>query len=177
MQGKPTLTTCTGKITIINPVVTSKGKLPKSSRKQTCTRHSQRNLRFQRNQPGDRERVFRIRRPGGGHLGHSGGWKETEGNHTHPAMHFQIQQEPQTRGLEGYGSSSSAPPTPQRFISMEHRQQEVQPVIQLGRTWSKLPEYLSQRDTHQRRYGSHQRLESHQAVKTAGGEGKQNKGE
>ncbi|MBW0486641.1 hypothetical protein O181_026356 [Austropuccinia psidii MF-1] len=30
IQGKPTSTTCTGKITIINPVVTSKGKLPKS---------------------------------------------------------------------------------------------------------------------------------------------------
>ncbi|MBW0571516.1 hypothetical protein O181_111231, partial [Austropuccinia psidii MF-1] len=29
IQGKPTLTTCIGKITIINPVVTSKGKLPK----------------------------------------------------------------------------------------------------------------------------------------------------
>ncbi|MBW0532600.1 hypothetical protein O181_072315 [Austropuccinia psidii MF-1] len=31
IQGKPTLTACTGKITIINPVVTSKGKLPKSA--------------------------------------------------------------------------------------------------------------------------------------------------
>ncbi|MBW0577715.1 hypothetical protein O181_117430 [Austropuccinia psidii MF-1] len=31
IQGKPTLTTCTGKITIINPAVTSKGKLPKSA--------------------------------------------------------------------------------------------------------------------------------------------------
>ncbi|MBW0474564.1 hypothetical protein O181_014279 [Austropuccinia psidii MF-1] len=30
IQGKPTLITCTGKITIINPVVTSKGKLPKA---------------------------------------------------------------------------------------------------------------------------------------------------
>ncbi|MBW0461319.1 hypothetical protein O181_001034 [Austropuccinia psidii MF-1] len=30
IQGKPTLTTFTGKITIINPFVTSKGKLPKS---------------------------------------------------------------------------------------------------------------------------------------------------
>ncbi|MBW0494353.1 hypothetical protein O181_034068, partial [Austropuccinia psidii MF-1] len=30
IQGKPTLTTCTGKITIINPVVTSKGKFPKA---------------------------------------------------------------------------------------------------------------------------------------------------
>ncbi|MBW0526399.1 hypothetical protein O181_066114, partial [Austropuccinia psidii MF-1] len=31
IQGKPTLITCTGKITIINPVVTSKGKFPKSA--------------------------------------------------------------------------------------------------------------------------------------------------
>ncbi|MBW0475487.1 hypothetical protein O181_015202 [Austropuccinia psidii MF-1] len=30
IQGKPTLTTCTGKIKVINPVVTSKGKLPKA---------------------------------------------------------------------------------------------------------------------------------------------------
>ncbi|MBW0519770.1 hypothetical protein O181_059485 [Austropuccinia psidii MF-1] len=31
IQGKPTLTACTGKITRTNPVVTSKGKLPKSA--------------------------------------------------------------------------------------------------------------------------------------------------
>ncbi|MBW0489878.1 hypothetical protein O181_029593 [Austropuccinia psidii MF-1] len=31
IQGKPTLTACTGKITLINPVVTSKGKFPKSA--------------------------------------------------------------------------------------------------------------------------------------------------
>ncbi|MBW0539656.1 hypothetical protein O181_079371, partial [Austropuccinia psidii MF-1] len=31
IRGKPTLTACTGKITIINPVVTSKGKLRKSA--------------------------------------------------------------------------------------------------------------------------------------------------
>ncbi|MBW0503203.1 hypothetical protein O181_042918 [Austropuccinia psidii MF-1] len=31
IQGKPTLMTCTGKITIINPVVTSKGKFPKEA--------------------------------------------------------------------------------------------------------------------------------------------------
>ncbi|MBW0471222.1 hypothetical protein O181_010937 [Austropuccinia psidii MF-1] len=30
-------------------------------------------------------------------------------------------------GLEAYGSSSSAPPTPQGLIPMEHGQQEVQP--------------------------------------------------
>ncbi|MBW0533201.1 hypothetical protein O181_072916 [Austropuccinia psidii MF-1] len=102
-----------------------------------------RNLGFQRNQPEDKEGLSRTRRHGRGHLGHSGGWKDTVGNHTHPAIHFPIQQEPQTRGLERYGSSSLAPPTPQIFISMENKQQEVEPRIPLGRTWSKLPEDLS----------------------------------
>ncbi|MBW0574498.1 hypothetical protein O181_114213 [Austropuccinia psidii MF-1] len=60
---------------------------------------------------------------------------------------------------------------------MEHGQQEVQPGMSLGRTWSKMPEYLSQRDRLQRPYDNNQRLESHQAVQTPGGEGKQDKGE
>ncbi|MBW0518208.1 hypothetical protein O181_057923 [Austropuccinia psidii MF-1] len=104
-----------------------------------------RNLGFKRNQPEDREGFSRTRRPGGGHLGHSIGWKDIEGNDTHSANHIPIQQKPQTRGLEPYGSSSSAPPTPQRPLSMEHGQ-EVQPRIPLGRTWSKFPEDMSQRD-------------------------------
>ncbi|MBW0462201.1 hypothetical protein O181_001916, partial [Austropuccinia psidii MF-1] len=103
-----------------------------------------RDLGFQRNQPEDKEGFSRTRIPGIGHLGHSGGWQNTEGNHTHTAIHIPIKQEPQTRGVKRYGSSSSAPPTPQRFISMEHGQQEVQPGISLGRTWSKLPEDLGQ---------------------------------
>ncbi|MBW0467119.1 hypothetical protein O181_006834 [Austropuccinia psidii MF-1] len=136
-----------------------------------------RNFGFQSNQPEKRKGLSRTRRPGRGHLGHSGGWKDTEGNHTHPAIHFPIQQEPQTRGLERHGSSSSAPQTPQRFILIEHGQEEVQPGIPLCRTCSKLPEDLSQRDRLQRTYGNHQRLESYQAVQTPGGEGKQDKGE
>ncbi|MBW0468931.1 hypothetical protein O181_008646 [Austropuccinia psidii MF-1] len=60
---------------------------------------------------------------------------------------------------------------------MEHGQQEVQPSISLGRTWSKFPEDMSQRDRLQRPYGNHQRLESHQEVQTPGGEGNHNKGE
>ncbi|MBW0554413.1 hypothetical protein O181_094128 [Austropuccinia psidii MF-1] len=92
-----------------------------------------RNLGFQRNQPEDREGLSRTRRPGRGHLGNSGGWQDSEGNHAHSAI-SPIQQEPQTRGLERYGSSSSDPPTPQRFISIEHGQQGVQPGIPLGRT-------------------------------------------
>ncbi|MBW0557478.1 hypothetical protein O181_097193 [Austropuccinia psidii MF-1] len=113
-----------------------------------------RNLGFQKNQPEHREGLSRTRRPRRGDLGHSGGWQDTEGNHTHSAIHFPIPQQPQTRGLERHGSSSSSPPTPQRFISMEHGQQETSET-----------------------YGNHQKLESYQAVQTPGGEGKQNKGE
>ncbi|MBW0480651.1 hypothetical protein O181_020366 [Austropuccinia psidii MF-1] len=138
---------------------------------------SLRNLGFQRKQPEDIEGLSRTRRPGGGYLRHSGGWQDIEGNHTHSAIHIPIQQKPQTRGLEGYGSSSSAPPTPQRPLTLENGQQEVQPSIPLGRTWRKFPEGFSQRDRLQRPYGNHQRLESHQTVQTPGGEGKQDKGE
>ncbi|MBW0488654.1 hypothetical protein O181_028369 [Austropuccinia psidii MF-1] len=60
---------------------------------------------------------------------------------------------------------------------MEHEKQEVQPGIPLGRTWSKFPEDLSQRDRFQRPYGSRKRLECHQEVQTPGYEGKQDKGE
>ncbi|MBW0516018.1 hypothetical protein O181_055733 [Austropuccinia psidii MF-1] len=130
-----------------------------------------RDLGFQRNQPEDREHLSRTRRPGRGHLAHSGGWQNNERDNINRSIHTPMQHKPQTRGLEGYGSSSSAPPTPQRFISMENEQQEVQPSISLGITWSKSPEDLSQRDTLQGPYGNHQRLESYQAVQTPGGKG------
>ncbi|MBW0588967.1 hypothetical protein O181_128682, partial [Austropuccinia psidii MF-1] len=147
-----------GKITIINPVVRSKAKLPKAVDRKFV----------QGTVKEDREGLSQTRRPGEGHLGHSGGWQDIEGNHTHSAIHITIQQKPQTRGLEGYGSSSSDPPTPQRPFSMEHGQKEVQPSIPWGRTWSKLPEDIYQRDRLQRPYGNHQRLESHQEVQTPG---------
>ncbi|MBW0552609.1 hypothetical protein O181_092324 [Austropuccinia psidii MF-1] len=130
-----------------------------------------RNLGISRNQPEGREGFSRTRRHGRGHLGHSGGWKDNEGNHTHFAIHLPIKQKHQTRGLERYGSSSSAPPTPQSSIPMEHGQQEVQPNITLGRTWRKFPE-----DILQRFYGHFQSMEYKQAVQTPGGEGNQDKG-
>ncbi|MBW0531549.1 hypothetical protein O181_071264 [Austropuccinia psidii MF-1] len=136
-----------------------------------------RDLGFQRNQPEDREGLSKTRRPGRGHLGHSSGWQNNEGDNINLAIHTPFQQEPQTRGLEQHGSSSSAPPTHQRFISIAHGQQEVQPGISLGRTWSKLPEDQSQRDRIQGPYGNHQRLESYQDVQTPGGKGNQDKGE
>ncbi|MBW0501977.1 hypothetical protein O181_041692 [Austropuccinia psidii MF-1] len=115
-------------------------------------------LGFQRNQPEDREGLSRTRGAGRGHLGHSGGWQDNEGDNIKPAIQTSIQQKPQARGLERHGS-------------------KVQPGISLGRTWSKLPEDLSQIDRLKRPYDNHQRLESHQEVQTPGGEGKQDKGE
>ncbi|MBW0462921.1 hypothetical protein O181_002636 [Austropuccinia psidii MF-1] len=81
-----------------------------------------RNLGIPRNQPEDREGLSRTRSPGRRHLGHNGGWQYTEGNYTHSTIYLSIQQRPKTRGLEGYGSSSSAPPTPRRSFLMDHGQ-------------------------------------------------------
>ncbi|MBW0530920.1 hypothetical protein O181_070635 [Austropuccinia psidii MF-1] len=81
-----------------------------------------------RNQPENREIFFRTRRHERGHLGHSGGWEEIERNDTHSAFHLPIQQKPQNRGLEGYVSSSSALPAPQRSFPMKYGLQEVQPA-------------------------------------------------
>ncbi|MBW0579404.1 hypothetical protein O181_119119 [Austropuccinia psidii MF-1] len=61
-----------------------------------------RNRGIPRKQPEDREGLSGTRTPGRGYLGHSGGWQDIEGNHTHSAIHIQIQQKAQTRGLEGY---------------------------------------------------------------------------
>ncbi|MBW0481526.1 hypothetical protein O181_021241 [Austropuccinia psidii MF-1] len=59
-----------------------------------------RNLGIPWNQKEDREGLSRIRRSGRGHLGHSDGWQDIEGNHTHSAIHIPIKQELQIRGLE-----------------------------------------------------------------------------
>ncbi|MBW0518594.1 hypothetical protein O181_058309 [Austropuccinia psidii MF-1] len=156
IQGKPTLRTCTGKITVIAAVVTFKGKLLKSVDNKfvqgtvngryankikflTSCKHSYVTCTPQES-CNPKEPARGQKRPGRGHLGHSGRWKDMEGNHTHSAVQLPIQQKPQTRGLEGYGSSSSDPPTPQRYFPIEKGKQEVQPWITLGITWSKLPE-------------------------------------
>ncbi|MBW0461295.1 hypothetical protein O181_001010 [Austropuccinia psidii MF-1] len=176
IQGKPTLITCKGKITIINPVVASKGKLPKevdnnfvqgTVKETLASQGTSQRTEKDCPEPGDLEADTLDTVVDGKTL------KEII-----PTLPFTFQlKNPQTRGLEGHGSSSSALPTPQRPFSMEHGQQEVQPRIPLGRTWSKFPEDMSQRDIFKRPYGNHQRLESHQEVETDGGEGNQDKGE
>ncbi|MBW0491719.1 hypothetical protein O181_031434 [Austropuccinia psidii MF-1] len=143
IQGKPTLTTCTGKVTIIKPVVTSKVKLAKSAdnkfeqgtaKETLVSKGTRQRTEKACPEPEDLEEDTLDTVVDG----------KTQGNNTHLSIHFSIKQEPQTRRLERYGSSSSAPPTPQRFISMEHGQQEVKPGIPLGITWRKFPEDLSQ---------------------------------
>ncbi|MBW0540336.1 hypothetical protein O181_080051 [Austropuccinia psidii MF-1] len=135
------------------------------------------NLAISRNKTEDRPGLFRVRRPGSGQHGNHNRWKDTEGSHAHTALHPPIQWELQTRGLKGYGSSSSAPSTPQRSIPMENGKHEVQPSFTLVITGSMLPEGMSQRDTLQRSYGNHQRIESQLEVQTPGGKGSQDKGE
>ncbi|MBW0499498.1 hypothetical protein O181_039213 [Austropuccinia psidii MF-1] len=143
IQGKPTLIACTGKITIVNPGVSSKDKLPKAVENKSV----------------------QVTVKGTGHLGYNTGWEDTEGNHTHSAIHLPIEQKPQTRGLGEYGLSSSAPPTPQRLIPMKNGKQEVQPNITLGRNWRKFPEDMSQRDTLQNSYGNEKGLNPNRQFK------------
>ncbi|MBW0465466.1 hypothetical protein O181_005181 [Austropuccinia psidii MF-1] len=102
-----------------------------------------RDLGVPRNQPEERMGLFRSIISGSGQHGK---WKETQGNHAHTLVHFPIQQTCQTRGIDRYGSSTSAPPTPQRLVPMKHRKQEIQPGFKLGRAWGKLPEDMCQRD-------------------------------
>ncbi|MBW0583038.1 hypothetical protein O181_122753, partial [Austropuccinia psidii MF-1] len=90
IQGEPTLINCTGKITIINPVETYEGKLPKSA-DNNFVQGTVKDLGFQRNQPEDREAFSRTIRPERGHLGHSSGWQNNEGDNINPAIHTPVQ--------------------------------------------------------------------------------------
>ncbi|MBW0572347.1 hypothetical protein O181_112062 [Austropuccinia psidii MF-1] len=106
-----------------------------------------RSLGVPRNQTEDRLGVFINRRSGSGH---HGGWQNTQGDNAHTAIHLPIHPGPQIRGLEEYGSISSAPPTPQRLITMENGQKAFKSIFTLGRVWQSLPQDMSQRDTFQR---------------------------
>ncbi|MBW0461622.1 hypothetical protein O181_001337 [Austropuccinia psidii MF-1] len=102
-----------------------------------------RDLRIPRKTPEARKRLFRSRRSG---IIQHGELEETEGNHSHTPIHLPIKQRPQTRGLDKHGSSTSAPPTPQRPVPVEYGTQEVQPAFKLGRNRGNVPEDMSQRD-------------------------------
>ncbi|MBW0486157.1 hypothetical protein O181_025872 [Austropuccinia psidii MF-1] len=149
IQSTRTCITCTRKITIINTILASKGKFPnKDEHKfvQSTVKgiypKNRRNLRVSRNQTEERLGIFNTRCLGSGYHGEL---QNTQENHYNTDIHLAIQQEPQTRGLEGYGSSSSVPPIPQIFVSMEHSQKGFEHIIKLGRTCGKLPVDVSNR--------------------------------
>ncbi|MBW0514879.1 hypothetical protein O181_054594 [Austropuccinia psidii MF-1] len=127
-------------------------------------------LGIPRNQPKKRTGLCRNRRSG---FGKHGEWKETGSNHAHTAIHLQIQQTLQARVLDRHGSSTSAPPTPQRPVPVEHGTQEVKPGFTLGTTRGKLLEDMSWRDFFQIPYGDYQGLESQQEIQTHRREGSQ----
>ncbi|MBW0474190.1 hypothetical protein O181_013905 [Austropuccinia psidii MF-1] len=112
-------------------------------------------------QPEDRKRLFKAIISDSEH---HGGWQNTKGNNYHTSIHLPIEQEPYTRGLEGCGPISSAPPTHCGLFLLEHGQKRFQLSITLIRASGKPPEEISQRDTLQRPYGDHQRWGSQQEV-------------
>ncbi|MBW0530314.1 hypothetical protein O181_070029 [Austropuccinia psidii MF-1] len=65
---------------------------------------------------------------------------------------------------------------PFKDTPIEHGKKEVQHRITMGRTWSKLPEDMSQRDTLQRPDENNQRLESQQKGQAPSGKDSQEKG-
>ncbi|MBW0474541.1 hypothetical protein O181_014256 [Austropuccinia psidii MF-1] len=170
IQGKPTLTTCTGNITVINPVVTSKGKFPKSAD----------NKFVQGTRKGTSQRTEKAC-PEPEYLEENtldtavDGKKLREINplcHSHPNS-----------------TETSNPRTGRLWIKFFSSTNSSKTCFNgawttRGSTWhptgqnlEQVPEDLSSRGRLQRTYGNHQRLESHQEVQTPGGEGKQDKGE
>ncbi|MBW0495465.1 hypothetical protein O181_035180 [Austropuccinia psidii MF-1] len=83
------------------------------------------------NQPENRPGIIRIRRSDSGNYSRC---QRTQINHSHTGIHLPLEQEHQTRGPGGYGSSSSAPPTPQRHIPMKHGKKE----FNLASHWEEL---------------------------------------
>ncbi|MBW0572089.1 hypothetical protein O181_111804 [Austropuccinia psidii MF-1] len=116
-----------------------------------------RDLGFQRHQPEDREFLSRIRIPGRGHLGNSETSNQRTGRIWIKFFSF-------TNSLKTFFNGA---------------------WTTRGSTWHPIGKNLeqvarrsvSQRDRLQRPYDNNQRLQSHQAVQTPGGEGKQDKGE
>ncbi|MBW0463276.1 hypothetical protein O181_002991 [Austropuccinia psidii MF-1] len=92
-----------------------------------------RNIGVPRNQPVDRTGVSRSKRPGSGQHDE---WKDPQGDYSHTLIHLTTQQKPKNRGLDRYGSSTSAPPTPQRPVPMEHRKKR----LKLTSRWVELGE-------------------------------------
>ncbi|MBW0464388.1 hypothetical protein O181_004103 [Austropuccinia psidii MF-1] len=154
MKGKPTLTTCTGKITVINPVVTCKGKLPKAVDSELVQSTGKETLAYK----GTSQRTEKAC-PEPEDLVEDtlvtvvDGKKLREIKTTLPFT-FQFNRNLTQEDSKGMEQALQLHQL-LKDISMGHGKQEVQPSIRLGRTWRKFPEDMSQRDILQRTYGNH----------------------
>ncbi|MBW0536577.1 hypothetical protein O181_076292 [Austropuccinia psidii MF-1] len=70
----------------------------------------------------ERKGLFRCGRSG---FGQQGEWQDTEGNHAHTPINLPVKKRPQSRRLDRHGSSTSALPTPQRPVPVEHVTQDL----------------------------------------------------
>ncbi|MBW0590716.1 hypothetical protein O181_130431, partial [Austropuccinia psidii MF-1] len=158
IQGKPTLTTCKGKITIINPVVTSQSKLPKSADNkfvQGTVKGTNKRTEKACSEPEDMEEDTLDTVVDGKTL-----------REIIPTVPFTFQL---SRNLkpEDWKDMYQVLQLHQLLkdlfqCSMDNKS------LNLESHWAQLGESFQ---------NNHQRLESYQAVQTPGGEGKQDKGE
>ncbi|MBW0567232.1 hypothetical protein O181_106947 [Austropuccinia psidii MF-1] len=154
IQGKRTLTPWTGKITVINPVVTSKGKLPKSADNKFLQGTVKETL-ASRGTNQRKEKAF----------------PEPE----------DLEEDTLDTVVVGKTLREIIPtlPLPFQFNRTLKLQdwKDMDQVLQLHQLLKDLCQWSKDNTRLQRPYGNHQRLELHQAVQTPGGEGKQDKGE
>ncbi|MBW0577432.1 hypothetical protein O181_117147, partial [Austropuccinia psidii MF-1] len=175
IQGKLTLITCTGKITIINPVVTSIGKLPQSADNKFVQGTDKEILASK----GTSQRTEKACPEPEDLKGDTldtvvDGKTMREIMSTLPfTLQFNGDLKPEDwKDMDQVLQLHQLPKDLFQW-SMDNK---AQPGISLGTTWSKLPEDLSQRDRLQRPYDNYQRLQSYQAVQTPGGKGTEDKG-
>ncbi|MBW0491564.1 hypothetical protein O181_031279 [Austropuccinia psidii MF-1] len=151
---KPTLTACKGKITILNPVVTSKGKFPKSEDNKFVQGTVKETLAFK----GTNQRTKKA-------------IPEPEG----------LEDNTLDTVVDGQTLREIIPTLPFTFQFNRNLKPEdmkdMDQSLQLHQLLKDLFQWSMDNTRLQRTYENHQRLESHQAVQTSGGEGKQDKGE
>ncbi|MBW0502334.1 hypothetical protein O181_042049 [Austropuccinia psidii MF-1] len=152
IQGKLTLTAFTGNITVINPVVNSKGKLPKAAdnifvqgtvKETLFSKGTSQRTKKACPEPEDLEEDTFDTVVDGKKL-----------REILPTLPFTFQF---NRNLKQDDWEDMDQVLQLHQLLKDLFQQEVQPGIPLGRNWRKFPEYLSQRDRIQRPYGNQQR--------------------
>ncbi|MBW0464288.1 hypothetical protein O181_004003 [Austropuccinia psidii MF-1] len=155
IQAKPTFMTCTGKIPIIKPFITSKVKFSKAVDKE-----------FVQGIVKDKyPKKMKFLNSSNTNISlYISGMFEYRGTSQKIDKHCS---EPKDQGLEAIVDGRTMRMDNKRFNLASHWED----------VGDRLPQDISQRDLLQRSYGNHQTMESQQAVQTPGGKGSQDKGE